>query len=83
MLAIKNNLMSANAARHLGSSYRALSESVERLSSGQRINGAKDDAAGLAVSELMRADIAVLRQGAATLRTASACSRQWKTRWRP
>jgi len=36
----------------------------ERLSSGLRINSARDDAAGLAVRELMRADIAVLRQGA-------------------
>jgi flagellin len=63
MLAIKNNIMAANAARHLGSSYDALAQSVERLSSGLRINTAKDDAAGLAVRELMRADIAVLQQG--------------------
>jgi flagellin len=64
MLAIKNNIMAENAARHLGQSYDALATSVERLSSGLRINSAKDDAAGLAVRELMRADIAVLRQGA-------------------
>ena len=63
MLAIKNNVMAANAARHLGVSYDALAKSVERLSSGLRINSAKDDAAGLAVRELMRADIAVLQQG--------------------
>jgi len=63
MLAIKNNVMAANAARHLGTSYDALARSVERLSSGLRINSAKDDAAGLAVRELMRADIAVLQQG--------------------
>jgi len=64
MLAIKNNLMAANAARYLGSSYDALATSVERLSSGQRINSASDDAAGMAVRELMRADVAVLEQGA-------------------
>jgi flagellin len=64
MLAIKNNIMSQNAARHLASSYDSLAQSVERLSSGLRINSAADDAAGLAVRELMRADIAVLRQGA-------------------
>jgi len=64
MLAIKNNLMAVNAARHLGQSYNALASSVERLSSGLRINSAKDDAAGLAVRELMRADIAVIQQGA-------------------
>jgi len=64
MLAIKNNLMAANAARYLGGSYDALATSVERLSSGLRINTAADDAAGMAVRELMRADIAVLEQGA-------------------
>jgi len=64
MLAIKNNLMAENAARHLATSYDSLAKSVERLSSGLRINSARDDAAGLAVRELMRADTAVLRQGA-------------------
>jgi flagellin len=63
MLLIKNNLMAVNAARHLGNSYNALASSVERLSSGMRINNAKDDAAGLAVRELMRGDIAVIQQG--------------------
>jgi len=64
MLAIKNNIMADNAARQLGISYDSLAQSIERLSSGMRINSAKDDAAGLAVRELIRADIAVLRQGA-------------------
>jgi flagellin len=63
MLAIKNNIMALNAARNLGTNYNSLAKSVERLSSGLRINSAKDDAAGLAVRELMRADIAVLQQG--------------------
>ena len=64
MLVIKNNIMAENAARHLGTSYDSLAKSIERLSSGLRINSAKDDAAGLAVRELMRADIAVIKQGA-------------------
>jgi len=63
MLAIKNNLMSEGAARSLGLSYEALNQSIQRLSSGLRVNTARDDAAGLAVRELMRADIAALRQG--------------------
>jgi len=63
MLAIKNNLMAENAARHLAKSYDALAKSVERLSSGLRINSAKDDAAGLAVRELVRADVAMIQQG--------------------
>ena len=64
MLTIKNNLMASNAARHLGKAYDSLAKSVERLSSGLRINSAKDDAAGLAVRELIRAEVAVLQQGA-------------------
>jgi flagellin len=64
MLAIKNNIMAGNAARHLGVAYDELAKSVERLASGLRINSAKDDAAGMAVRELMRADIAVVQQGA-------------------
>ncbi|PKL50707.1 MAG: flagellin [Planctomycetes bacterium HGW-Planctomycetes-1] len=64
MLAIKNNIMAGNAARHLGTAYDSLARSVERLASGLRINSAKDDAAGMAVRELIRADIAVLQQGA-------------------
>jgi len=63
MLVINHNMMASNAARHLGSSYDALAQSVERLSSGLRINSAKDDAAGLAVRELMRSDITVTQQG--------------------
>lgn len=70
MLAIKNNLMADNAARHLGRSYEALAKSTERLSSGLRINSAKDDAAGLAVRELIRADVAVLKQGSRNARDA-------------
>jgi len=63
MLVIRNNIMAQNAARHLGNTYGNLAKSVERLSSGLRINRAADDAAGLAVRELMRADVAVLNQG--------------------
>lgn len=68
MLAIKNNLMAANAARLVNNSYETLARSVERLSSGQRINSSRDDAAGLAVRELFRADIATMRMGARNAR---------------
>ena len=62
-LTINNNLMAANAARNLSNSYSALSTSVRRLSSGLRVGQASDDAAGLAIRELMRADITALNQG--------------------
>lgn len=62
-LSVNNNLMALTAFNNLSRSYSALSKSVNRLSSGLRINSASDDAAGLAVRELMRSDIAVLNQG--------------------
>ncbi|THB65372.1 MAG: flagellin [Desulfovibrio sp.] len=62
-LVINNNLMAQTAARNLSTAYGALSTSTQRLSSGLRINSASDDAAGLAVRELMRGDIASLNQG--------------------
>jgi flagellin len=62
-LVINNNLMAANVARNLGTSYGKLAVSTQRLSSGLRINSASDDAAGLAIRELMRSDISALNQG--------------------
>jgi flagellin len=62
-LIINHNLMAMNAARSLSTAYSRLSVSTQRLSSGLRINSAADDAAGMAISELMKADITALNQG--------------------
>ncbi len=62
-LVINHNMMAMTANRNLASAYNSLGTSTERLSSGLRINSAADDAAGLAIRELMRADIAALNQG--------------------
>jgi len=62
-LVINHNLMAMNAARNLSIAYNSLATSTNRLSSGLRITSAADDAAGLAIRELMRADIASLNQG--------------------
>ena len=62
-LTINHNLMAMNATRNLSTSYNNLATSVRRLSSGLRVGQASDDAAGLAIRELMRADIASLNQG--------------------
>ncbi len=62
-MVINHNSMATNAANNLNSAYSALSTSTRRLSSGLRIGSAADDAAGLGVRELMRADIAALNQG--------------------
>jgi flagellin len=63
MLSINNNLMAMTAARNLTQAYGNLATSTNRLSSGLRITTAADDAAGLAIRELMRSDIASLNQG--------------------
>ena len=62
-LVINHNMMAMNAARNLGTTYSRLATSTQRLSSGLRINTAADDAAGLAIRELMRAEIAGMNQG--------------------
>ncbi len=54
---IQNNLMAMNAHRALGNNNTATSKSLEKLSSGFKINRAGDDAAGLAISEKMRSQI--------------------------
>ena len=59
---IFNNVPSLNAQRILGANNDRLAQSVERISSGIRINRASDDAAGLAISEGLRSDIRTLRQ---------------------
>jgi flagellin len=57
MSTINTNVQSLNAQRNLMSSSGALSTSMQRLSSGLRVNSAKDDAAGLAIAERMNAQV--------------------------
>ncbi|MBU1394710.1 MAG: flagellin [Gammaproteobacteria bacterium] len=59
---INTNIASINAQRNLTSSQSALTTSLQRLSSGLRINSAKDDAAGLAISERFTTQIRGLNQ---------------------
>ncbi len=61
-LTINTNVNSLNAQRNLSSSQNALSTSLERLSSGLRINSAKDDAAGLAIANRFSTQIRGLNQ---------------------
>lgn len=63
MLSITSNILASRAANELSSHYESLAVSTRRLSSGLRVNSASDDAAGLAIRELMRSDIAAARQG--------------------
>src|SRR5213592_459406 len=61
---INTNIASLNAQRNLNTSQTALSVSLQRLSSGLRINSAKDDAAGLAIAERFTSQIRGLNQAA-------------------
>ena len=61
---INTNIASLNAQRNLNTSQSALQTSLQRLSSGLRINSAKDDAAGLAISDRMTSQIRGLNQAA-------------------
>jgi len=61
-MTINTNIQSLNAQRNLANSQSALATSMQRLSSGLRINSAKDDAAGIAIAERMSAQIRGLNQ---------------------
>ena len=61
-ISILTNVASLNAQRNLNTTQTALSASIGRLSSGMRINNAADDAAGLGISENLKADLRSLSQ---------------------
>jgi len=61
-LTINSNVASLNAQRHLAETTSSLNKSIERLSSGLRINSASDDAAGLAIADKLRADSRIASQ---------------------
>ena len=79
-LRVNTNVEAFNTHRNLSQTAMQLSKSMEKLSSGFRINRAADDAAGLAISEKMRGQIGGLAQASATRRTASRSSRRRKAR---
>ena len=62
---INHNISAMNTLNALGKNNAATSKSLQKLSTGYRINGASDDAAGLAISEKMRGQISGLKQSAA------------------
>ena len=59
-MTINTNIISLNAQRNLNGSQSSLATSMQRLSSGLRVNSAKDDAAGLAIAERMNAQVRVM-----------------------
>jgi flagellin len=71
-LTLNTNLSSLNAQRHLDSVQAELGDAIDRISSGVRIQGAKDGSAELTLTENIRADILVLEQGAKNLDDGTA-----------
>ncbi|MBM7607969.1 flagellin [Lysinibacillus composti] len=69
---INHNIAALNTYRQLGNANNAQQASMEKLSSGLRINGAKDDAAGLAISEKMRGQIRGLDQASSNAQDANS-----------
>lgn len=63
MTVINTNISAMKAANASNSAAKMVGTAMERLSSGKRINGAKDDAAGLAISTKMTADVRAMNQG--------------------
>jgi len=71
-MSVNTNIAAMNAYRNLSSSNDAMSTSLERLSSGYRINRAADDAAGLAISEGLRSQIGGLTQAVRNTQDATS-----------
>jgi len=69
---IQNNIEALNAQRNLNISSTSMAKSLQRLSSGYRINSAADDAAGLAISQQFRADIASYKVASQNVSEANA-----------
>ena len=64
-MVVRSNIMALNANRQLGMNNSQVSKSLEKLSSGYKINRAGDDASGLAISEKMKAQIKGLETASA------------------
>src|SRR3954468_11716384 len=80
-LRIQNNVEAFNAHRNLSSTESGLARSMERLSSGFRINRAADDAAGLAISERLRGQIGGLDQAQSNGQDVCRWSKPGKGSW--
>ncbi len=72
---IVSNIASVNAQANLGATQIGLNKAITRLSSGFRINFSGDDAAGLAVANKYRSNVAILNQGVRTPTTVCRSSR--------
>ena len=72
-MVVQHNMTAANANRMLGVTTSSQAKATEKLSSGYKINGAADDAAGLSISEKMRRQIKGLTQASANAQDGISC----------
>src|SRR4051794_6189184 len=72
-MSVNTNVAAINAYRNLSNTQNSMSKSLERLSSGYRINKAADDAAGLAISEGLRSQIGGLTQAVRNTQDGTSC----------
>jgi len=79
-LVINTNVAALNTGRILSQSTKALNQSLQRLSSGLRINSAADDAAGLAIARTFSRRLTARKSLKITRKTASASCRRRKAR---
>jgi len=77
---INTNVISLNAQRNLSASQSSLATSMQRLSSGLRINSAKDDAAGLAIAERMNAQVKGMNVAIRNANDGISMAQRWP-RW--
>ncbi len=80
-MVINTNVASLDAQRNLSNSQSSLSTSLQRLSSGLRINSAKDDAAGLAISARFTSQINGMDQATRNANDGVSLSQTLKARW--
>ena len=78
---INTNIQSLTAQRNLSMSQASLTTSMQRLSSGLRINSAKDDAAGLAITDRMTSQIRGLNQAARNANDGISLAQVAEGRW--
>jgi flagellin len=82
-LTINTNLQSLNAQRNQATNSLSLGTSIQRLSSGLRINSAKDDAAGLAIADRMNAQIRGINVAIRNANDGISLAQTAEGAWRP
>src|SRR3712207_9318169 len=82
-MSVNNNIAAMNSYRNLSATDTQMSKSLEKLSSGFRINRAADDAAGLAISEGLRSQVGGLKVAVRNRSEERRVGKECRSRWSP